>query len=1321
MRFYFHPFQRTICLVILVLNGIISRLCAQEIPQLILPVGHTGAILSVDFSPDGRYILSGSADKTLKLWEIATGREIKTFAGHASPVVSVAMGGNGGYALSASNDNTVYLWNITSGEKEEIWGDHRGDVRAVTFHPAAQLAAICSGDTLIILSEIFSEPVKRIFWGHSNLLTAVAVSPDGKLLLSGTTDKTIKLWNVTTGECLRTFTDHSERVTAIACSPDGQFAASTSYDQTIKLWDLTAGKAIETFRGHTGFVMSVAFSPDGRFLISAAADNTLKLWEISTGREIRTFKGHTAAVFTVKFSPNGEYVLSGSKDQTLKLWEIRSGQEIRTFRGYTDEVTTLGSKLLTGTDKGHLQLWDLPSGRMLRLFSAHPKFITSLAFSPDGRHAVSGALDNTIKLWDISQSGPVKSYIGHTGWINAVAFTPDGKSVFSASKDKTIKLWDTVTGQETRTFRGHQWHVMTIACSPDGRYLLSGSKDRTIKLWDVATGRKVRTLRGHSAAVFSVAFSPDGHYLLSGSADRTIKLWNASTGAELKSFPEENYLFGTVIFSPDGRYILAGLFDNSIKMWAIESGNEIRSFVGHTSNVHSLVFSPDGSYLFTCAEDQTIKMWDTQTAALRLTRVLMNQKDWVEITPDGRFDGTLNGIRFLYFSQANQIIPLDGFFERFYTPNLNAQILASKTISPLAPDIRRGIQVPPLIQILSPKPEEKVTAREIEVVVEAMDQGGGISDIWLFHNDKRVPSTDSQRPLFKGTPNIRRLKYNVTLLSGQNTFRALAFSSDRTASLPVESTVTWYGRDTRPNLHVVAVAIDHYLNPRYQLQYAVSDASVLINQLKISCADIFNRIYIHPVYNAHATRLGLETVLNHVVNQTQPEDVFIFFYAGHGMMSTGDSGQPADFYLIPTEVTQIYDNDSVLVRKAFSAQQLKEICQRIEARKQLLIIDACQSGGAIEAFRWRGILEEKALAQLARSTGVMLLTSTRSEQLAAEFSSLNHGLFTYTLLQGIRGRADGAPRDGRITVCELCSYLQSQMPELSQRFGNAPQYPNAFLWGQDFPICMTETMGANALPADDDSKRLLYEDFSKETNDWREYDLCDRLELDYGPRQRLEFRHWERFAPGYIYQPVTLQDFVLEYTLNITADSGNANYIGPGFSDNLDVINRVKNGIYCLYYAGCGGPQLDICTFENGKEVWFCGGWGERPNRIWIENNRVYYIRLEKHDNLVTLSIFADADRTHHLPGSPKSVLTNLGATTFHYFYAIAGSAGDIIFNWEWTSGWHSGLFSTVFGEKSVGISSLNLLSLDYSSIFATKPVRDCSRINWNSCTPMWI
>jgi predicted NACHT family NTPase len=290
--------------------------------QTLFTNGKDGFVPSVALSPDGRTLASGSLDKTIKIWNMSTGQEIRTLNGHSIAVFSVAFSPDGRTLASGSGDKTIKIWNMATGQE------------------------------ILTLN------------GHSELVLSVAFSPDGRTLASGSWDKTIKIWNILTGQEIRTLNVHSDSVHSVAFSPDGRTLASGSGDKTIKIWNMATGQEIRTLNGHSDLVLSVAFSPDGKTLVSGSRDSTIKIWNITTGKEIRTLNGHSRWVYSVAISPDGKTLASGSEDKTIKIWNIATGQEIRTLNDHSDGVHSVafspdGRTLASGSGDATIKIWRL--------------------------------------------------------------------------------------------------------------------------------------------------------------------------------------------------------------------------------------------------------------------------------------------------------------------------------------------------------------------------------------------------------------------------------------------------------------------------------------------------------------------------------------------------------------------------------------------------------------------------------------------------------------------------------------------------------------------------------------------------------------------------------------------------------------------------------------------------------------------------------------------------------------------------------------------------------------------------------------------------
>ncbi|NQE38019.1 AAA-like domain-containing protein [Microcoleus asticus] len=368
--------------------------------------GYSSSVWSVAFSPDGLTLASASGDNTIKLWNLQTGKPIKTLTGHSLLVRSVAISPDGLTLASASADNTIKLWNLQTGKPIKTLTGHRNEVTSIAFSPDGLTLASASVDNTIKLWNLQTQKNIKTLRGHSSAVNNLAWSPDSLTLASASADKTIKLWNLQTQKELATLSGHSSFVNSVAWSPDGKILAAANADKTIKLWNLQTQKELTTLSGHSSFVNSVAWSPDGKTLASASADNTIKLWNLQTQKNIKTLTGHSDRVNSLAFSPDGLTLASASADNTIKLWNLHL-------------QTQIAIATLTG----------------------HSNSVNSVAFSPDRKTLASASYDKTIKLWNLQTQKPLATLTGHSDRVNSVTFSADGKTLASASADNTIKLW----------------------------------------------------------------------------------------------------------------------------------------------------------------------------------------------------------------------------------------------------------------------------------------------------------------------------------------------------------------------------------------------------------------------------------------------------------------------------------------------------------------------------------------------------------------------------------------------------------------------------------------------------------------------------------------------------------------------------------------------------------------------------------------------------------------------------------------------------------------------------------------------------------------
>ncbi len=557
-----------------------------------------GTPSSVAVTPDGAWIVSGTDDGVLTVWELATGTRLRTLQ------LGPGDGGEPGLPSALRGANFAML-------------------------PDGQVLLIAPMG--LALWNPLDDAPPRTLAKPADMLGSLAVSCDGQLALVGSRKGRLTLYDVRSGALRAEFTAermdldtgqtvpqqaaHRLGIAAVAISGDGRFGLTGSYDKTIRQWDLQSQRLVGTLQPpHDGIVHALAAARERPLALSGSADRTLRVWDLQTQACLATLGGHEHRVYDVALSDDGALALSASHDRTVRLWDLATGQHRLTLRGHSDAVLAValvpGNRLAVSAAKdGTIRVWQLESGEARSATQAHEGWIQAVALTADGRVAVTAGQDQRLRVWDTETAQVRQVLAGHQDAVSALALHPGSGTVVTGSYDRTVMVWDRLAGRSLKTLKGHADAITAVTISPDGTQALSASADGDVIVWDVARGRMLRRWSAHRRGITFAATHGAWQHALTGSQDGTLKLWDLATATGLQTVRAhlDGVTAGAV--SDDGRHLLTGGADGTLRLWALPAFELLGSVQGHAGKVRALCFSADGRVAFSGSYDRYLKAW----------------------------------------------------------------------------------------------------------------------------------------------------------------------------------------------------------------------------------------------------------------------------------------------------------------------------------------------------------------------------------------------------------------------------------------------------------------------------------------------------------------------------------------------------------------------------------------------------------------------------------------------------------------------------------------------------------------------------------------
>jgi WD40 repeat protein/uncharacterized caspase-like protein len=995
----------------------------------------------------------------IKLFDPATRRDLATILGHTGEVIAVSFSDDGKSLATTSLDNTIKIW----------------DVSMAPITGRAELARTLSGMAIPVESAAFSDDGRGLAVGGPN---------------------TVSVWELNTGAALRTIVrpaverdmDDLAHPQPGAFSADGEFIAAQSASNEVRLWETRTGREVKRFPLTPGKKLAGAsVSPDGKW-VALSEDkpifsSTSRGGANPSAGPVSSTQANAPLSATAfpqippgTFPPDPPDPAGDPKKDKKARKKAEKDQEKEMQKQQQEaleQMARAGRKnqkgqpqvMMGGLDPAQMQEMmkkaeqaqkAIESGDLGKAMEIMSQGSGNLLGSVMPGAAAPFQQGVSVRLWDVNAASeprslpvPPKTLIAMNGASSAFAFKRDGSLLASAAKSRSIKINEVASGRELLTLTPERGLAVTsLAWSADGRLLASsiqqtsadlklnetipidklmrGFLNYSIRLWDTASGRELRTLTGHTAATLAMAFSPDGRLLASGGDDAVVKLWDTATG------------------------------------------REIATLNGHALGVKALAFSDDGKLLVSGSDDGSARLWDVQSGETLATLVTLNGgADWLVVTPDGLFDGTPGawGQILWRFNPDNifDVAPVEIFFNDFFYPGLLADIASGNR-----PQAERDVVLKDRRQpILNLTRADDAAGRSIKLKIDVSEPDSpnqsspsgptapaGARDVRLFRNGTLVKVWHGDA--LKGRKQAT-LEAEIPIVAGENRILAYAFNRDGVKSSDAVLTVTGDESLRRKGVaYVIACGVNQYANSQYNLKYAVADATSFAEEVRAQQMKLqdYERVEIIPLLDKDATKANILLALKRLSNaQTtlppsappvlskiqpaQPEDAVLIFFAGHG------AAQGSRFYLIPhdlgyTGARNELTTDAVktILSHGVSDLELESAIEGVDAGQMLFVLDACNSGQALEAEeKRRGPMNSTGLAQLAYEKGMYILTAAQSYQAALEAAELGHGYLTFALIEdGLKkGLSDRDPKDGQALAREWFNYAEERVPQMQER------------------------------------------------------------------------------------------------------------------------------------------------------------------------------------------------------------------------------------------------------------------------------------------------
>jgi WD40 repeat protein len=1001
----------------------------QPAIEIIAQRAHADRIIDVAISPDGRYLATAGRDNLLKIWNM-DGTLLKNVSQKGRRVAKVGYAPDGRSLFAVCDRSEVVLYDRLGNYQRKLSGDDF-DISALALDAAGRTIITTDGSGSVMIRNSAWQIEKRIL-AHQDNITCLDISPDGKYFVTGSNrptasqagwDTSVRLWDREGNWVREIETEMAQSLggqgeapsirdpQALRFSPDGQHIAILGAQRWVHVRSI-AGELISRFQLKNSVApQAVMFSADGRNLIFPVADaieihdlkGALKQrWPVTTSEE----RGRIACLAA---SPDGAHFVVALL--------------------HYDPKPRAGLKILDG------------QGQLAQAIYPQDIAIESVGLAPD--------LSQIIFETQRGQSSLIYPVNGtNLDFVPAsIGFDGQGQPYrYAFDRPRSLHLsYGPVEKELKLKFEKNSYFVtplrQIIQVHPSFEELVffdfSGAARRRIAIDKYHTGG-MGLFQQHS-------FSPAGDYLIV-ETDRNNGSVHSLTRVRLSDGQRLNRIdvglpLSAYAISPRGDLILTGHGNGEIAIWSPE-GRRLQQIKAHSMAVTGLAIDPTERFVISTSQDQSVKIWDRQTHR-SLTMVLFQPEDWFAYDADGHFDCSPAARERVHFVKGLAAYHFRQFWRDFYQPGLIGRFLQGE--QPKAAKLANQIDAAPRVRLQlenDRRPGESQATVTLKVCVQAA--ANGIGRIVLFHNGRAVDET-SRGIVVRSEGSCKA--FVPRLLPGKNIFYAAAYDRSQQVSGESQTLVVHFAPETlrQPEMYVMSVGISEYQDKNIALKYPADDATAVSDILRRQSVSLYGKVHSELLTNDSASKANILKKMDLIARAAQKSDTVILYLAGHG------DTEKEQYYFLS------YDTDITdLAGTSIALNDVRRFMQALTANKIAIFLDTCKSGRATQLLAMgglaRGFEERKILANLARESGIAVFSAASKTQAAYEIPSLEHGIFTYCLLDALQNRTSEIANGELISLSKLLGVVNHATRDTARKYLDVEQSPIIYMFGDDFSL-----------------------------------------------------------------------------------------------------------------------------------------------------------------------------------------------------------------------------------------------------------------------------